>query len=102
LGHAAQINSAKITFLFSVCERDIATEMDFIQYFMQKLNFVRRTYNDTKTESDDRVLITLTHDIFSTLSIRRIKAETSKGEEKVTISAWFHYVSQSVIPENIN
>ena len=94
LGHAAQINSAKITFLFSVCERDIATEMDFIQYFMQKLNFVRRTYNDTKTESDDRVLITLTHDIFSTLSIRRIKAETSKGEEKVTISAWFHYVSQ--------
>jgi hypothetical protein len=94
LGHAAQINSAQITFLFSVFERDIATEMDFINHFEQKLNSVCKTYNDTKTESDDRVSITLTEDHFSTLAIRRLKAEAVQGEEKVTIAAWFHYVSQ--------
>lgn len=94
LGHAAQINTAKITFLFSVCERDIAMGMDFIQHFMQKLEFVCKKYNDTQTESDDQVLITLVEDHFSTLVIRKLKAGLMQGEEKATIDAWFHYVSQ--------
>ncbi|MDO3664802.1 hypothetical protein [Acinetobacter higginsii] len=94
LGHAAQINSANITFLFSVYKRDIAMEMDFIQHFMQKLEFVCKKYNDTKTESDDQVSITQTEDRFSTLVIRKLKAGLMQGEEKATIDAWFHYVSQ--------
>lgn len=94
LGHAAQINAANITFLFSVYKRDIAMEMDFIQHFMQKLEFVCKKYNDTKTESDDQVSITQTEDRFSTLVIRKLKAGLMQGEEKATIDAWFHYVSQ--------
>ncbi|MCU4379487.1 hypothetical protein [Acinetobacter haemolyticus] len=94
LGHAAQINSANITFLFSVCKRDIAMKMDFIQHFMQKLEFVCKKYNDTQTESDDQVSITQTEDRFSTLVIRKLKAGLMQGEEKATIDAWFHYVSQ--------
>lgn len=94
LGHAAQINSASITFLVSVSKRDIAMEMDFIQHFMQKLEFVCKKYNDTKTESDDQVSITQREDRFSTLVIRKLKAGLMQGEEKATIDAWFHYVSQ--------
>lgn len=94
LGYASHIKSAKITLLFSISKRDIATEMDFIKHFQSKLTFVCEKYNNKKMESNDQVELTLTEDRFSTLIIKRLRSEPLQGEEKISILAWFHYVSQ--------
>ena len=45
-------------------------------------------------ESNDQVELTLIEDRFSTLIIKRLRSEPLQGEEKISILAWFHYVSQ--------